>query len=78
MGTKQVPQSYIHSCDGCDVVQRSEHVSRPKHWSDLTLSQDAYDYQGCAVADATVRRLLCNACTEKVAAAINATLSKSQ
>ncbi len=77
MGTKKVPESYLHTCDGCGATQQHDRVSRPKYWSDLTLSRDAYDYQGCAVADGSVSRLLCDKCTEKVTSAINAALART-
>ena len=38
----------------------------------LTLAQDAHDFQGAAVADGTIKRLLCESCTGLVGVAINA------
>ena len=71
MGTQRVPAKYLHVCDGCAAEIGQESAGRPPHWSELTLAQDAYDFQGSAVADATIKRLLCRKCTALVSSAIN-------
>lgn len=74
MGTTKIPEKYMHTCDGCGTKEETTNVSRPTIWSRLVLERDAHDFQGAAVADATVRRLLCSKCTDKVAVAMNAAL----
>ena len=74
MAVKEVPVSYIHTCDGCKCEETTKTKTRPKFWSELKLLQDAYDYQGCAVADGSISRSLCLNCTSKVTKAINASL----
>lgn len=46
-------------------------MSKPIRVSRLTLAQDAHDYQGAAVADGTVKLLLCPRCTLAAIQAIN-------
>jgi len=75
MATRKIPEAFEHICDGCKKTETSASSSRPKFWSTLTISRDAYDYQGCAVADASVSRLLCENCTSAVTKAVNASLS---
>jgi hypothetical protein len=76
MGERKIPETYEYECDACERTETMGRRARPKYWTELTLSRDAYDYQGCAVADGTVKRLLCAECSEKVSAAINASLTK--
>jgi len=82
MAIREIPKSYEYTCDGCQFVHIQENASghyfnsRPPHWASLTFARDAYDYQGAACADATVKRLLCAMCAGKVALAINAALVK--
>jgi hypothetical protein len=74
MATREIPASLFYVCDGCGVEMPGSDRSRPKYWSQLVLRQDAYDYQGCAVADGTVTRDLCRPCTDKVTSVINAAI----
>ena len=74
MGVEEIPQSFVYKCDGCGKPQVTPTKRRPAHWAELRLAQDAYDFQGCAVADGTIERLLCSDCTQKVVDAINAIL----
>jgi hypothetical protein len=82
MGIREVPKSYVYTCDGCRKEHTQENASghylnsRPKYWSTLKVGRDAYDYQGCAVADGSIERLLCDSCSEKVMKAINKALEK--
>lgn len=69
MGVKIVPETKEWGCDICKLTEVSPH--RPPHWGNLHLQQDAYDYQGAAVADGSIKRLLCNKCRVAVIAAIN-------
>lgn len=84
MGILEIPKSFEYTCDACGEkhVQKnaSGHYTNscPPHWAQLMLVQDAYDYQGAAVADGTLKRLLCRKCTEIVSDAINAALQSSE
>lgn len=77
MTIREIPKSFEYICDGCGVKHLQENAtghysnSRPAHWATLTLAREAYDYQGSACADATIKRLLCEKCSGQVAAAIN-------
>lgn len=84
MGIQEIRKSYIYTCDACgkEHIQKNAKGyysdSRPPHWSRLVLNQDAHDFQGAAVADGTIKRLLCEDCTPKVAAAVNAAIRKGE
>lgn len=71
MPTTEIPAAFKHVCDGCEAVQQSQSRTRPAYWCDLTVAQDAYDYQGHAVADGTIRKLLCDECKRAVVHAVN-------
>lgn len=71
MGVKEIPVMYEHSCDCCGKIERTPANFRPKYWSNLHISQDAYDFQGNAVADGSIRRLLCGECKDIIITAIN-------
>lgn len=75
MAVRKIEASYEHVCDGCGAVERTASTSRPKYWADLHILQDAYDYQGCAVADGSVKRLLCRECASDVADWVNGALA---
>jgi hypothetical protein len=72
MAVREVAASFEHVCDCCKSVEASSSRSRPKYWCDLHVLRDAYDFQGCAVADGSVKLLLCLNCGEKVTKAMNA------
>ncbi len=78
MSVREIAASFEITCDGCKAVVSQHHKNRPPHWVDLHILRDAYDFQGAAVADASVKRLLCDDCASKVFAAINAALSVTQ
>lgn len=77
MSIETIPQAFKYTCDLCGKehlqVNASGHYSnsRPPHWATLIVAQDAYDYQGSACADATIKRLLCDDCRPLIIAAIN-------
>lgn len=75
MGIREIAASYEFVCDGCGKVEKKQSNSRPSHWAGLHISADAYDYQGCAVADASVNRLLCPICTDATHKAINTVMT---
>lgn len=72
-----IPQSYKYICDSCGKSHLQQNASghytdsRPPHWARLTIAQHAYDFQGAAVADGTISKLLCEYCTGLISEAIN-------
>lgn len=84
MGITEIPRSFIYTCDGCGEQHKQENAgghytdSRPPRWSRLTLARDAHDFHGIAVADDSIKRLLCESCSTKVAQAINAAFTKGK
>jgi hypothetical protein len=83
MAIREVPRSYVYTCDGCGEEHTQENAnghysnSRPSYWSKLKIEKDAYDYQGAPVADGSVELLLCNKCTSAIIESINTTFKKS-
>lgn len=71
MAVTEVATRWTYKCDGCGTTEDRESKSRPKHWSDLHILCDAYDFQGAAVADGSVKLLLCLGCGEAAVKAIN-------
>lgn len=72
MAVREIPASYEYVCDGCKKATTTPtKIGRPRYWATLAIEQNAYDHHGCAVADGTVRRLLCRDCTETASMAIN-------
>ena len=82
MAIREIPKSFEYSCDSCGEVHLQENAnghysdSRPPHWTRLKLSRSAYDFQGYACADASIERLLCEKCSERVVQAINTALAE--
>lgn len=75
MAVREIPAAFLFTCDGCGTEESMKSKSRPTYWADLIIQQDAYDFQSCAVADGTVRRLLCGNCKTRIVAALNAALN---
>ncbi len=71
MAIREIPAAFEHACDACGKAVQKPTKSRPEYWCGLVVEQDAYDYQGHAVADATIRRVLCGECKTVVVKAIN-------
>jgi hypothetical protein len=77
MAIETIPQAFKYICDLCGKKHLQENASghysnsRPPRWATLIVAQDAYDYQGCAVGDRTIKRLLCDGCRALVIEAIN-------
>ena len=44
--------------------------ARPASWAWVVIEQDAFDYQGAAVADGTLRQLACSNCKTRAEKAI--------
>jgi len=74
MSVRHIPESFEHTCDGCGWSEVTRNESRPKYWTTLIIQREAYDYQGNAVADGTIRRTLCKECSSVVSEAINASI----
>lgn len=71
MAVREIAAQFEHTCDGCGKVENQSSRSRPKYWTGLKIEADAYDFQGCAVANAGVDRVLCGDCTRIVHKAVN-------
>lgn len=77
MAVQEIPRAFKYVCDVCRTEHLQENASghytnsTPKYWARLVIKQDAYDYQGAAVADGSIERLLCSDCRSGVIAAIN-------
>lgn len=78
MAIRHIPEIVVFICDGCSAEQKAdgEYQRRPKYWSTLRVERDAYDYQGCAVADGSIERMLCRECSTKLENAINQALNR--
>jgi hypothetical protein len=78
MAIREIPKSFEYQCDVCGKTHLQENAnghytnSRPPHWAWLMVKQDAYDYQGAAVADGSINRLLCDECRPSLVEAVNA------
>lgn len=83
MGITEIPRSFLYTCDGCGEEHKQENAgghyteSRPPFWSNLIMRRSAYD-SGMAVADASIIKLLCVRCSDRVEYAIKATLPKRE
>lgn len=77
MAVTDLPARKLFKCDCCGATtEESASTSRPSHWCNLHVLRDAYDFQGCAVADASVKLLLCTPCTTATVAAVNAVVDE--
>jgi len=64
---KTTPEITIVICDVCGNDDKYSH----SHHGGLIIKRDALDFSGAAVADASVKRDLCNACLLRIEKAIN-------
>lgn len=77
MTVREIPRAFEYICDVCSKTHRQENAgghytnSRPPHWSHLKIGRDAYDFNGIAVADGSIERLLCDECGPVIFTAIN-------
>lgn len=72
MAVREIPAAFEMRCDCCGKIETSASKGRPAHWSDFHILRDAYDFQGAAVADGSVKLLLCLECSEPITKAVNA------
>jgi len=72
MAIKDIKQHWIVACDCCGVEKTQAGTYRPSKWVGIKVAQDALDYSGAAVADASVDLMLCAECGSRVVDAINA------
>lgn len=78
MAVREIAASFEFVCDGCKAVETKATNSRPAYWSDFHILRDAYDFQGNACADGSVKLLLCMDCSEATTKAVNAVLAKAE
>jgi hypothetical protein len=64
MSVREIPATKEWCCDLCQKTVVAP--SRPPHWANLHLQQDAHDYQGAAVADASIKRLARDAALQEI------------
>lgn len=74
MAIREIAASFEVVCDCCRETETMTSKHRPKYWSDFNILRDAYDFQGHAVADGSVKLLLCLKCSDAVAKAVNNTV----
>lgn len=69
MATRVIPEQKITTCDVCEIVVGKGNRARNGR---LVLKRDALDYQGNAIADASIiMRDLCDGCLERISDVIN-------
>ena len=68
MAERNTPATKTYICDGCGA-KAQDHI--PSNWTKLIIKANALDFQGAAVADASVSRDLCATCTGIVHKAVN-------
>jgi hypothetical protein len=68
MGVTIQPATRHYECDGCG---KKGEGSTPANWANLHWGRNALDFQGNAVADASISLLLCSYCDKKAADAVN-------
>lgn len=76
MAVTEIYATWRATCDCCKATEEMASRGRPKYWIDLHILRDAYDFQGCAVADGSVKLLLCKACADSAQKALNASFDE--
>lgn len=76
MAVQEIAATFRYACDGCGATETMPRKDRPRYWSDFHILRDAYDFQGCAVADGSVRLTLCVECGNAAATAVNKALDE--
>lgn len=72
MSTHTTPAKTVITCDCCGKTCGAEPGQVRRVYSGgLIVKKDALDFQGYAVADASVKRDLCDSCLHIVSAAVN-------
>lgn len=72
MTTTTIPERTFITCDCCKRKCGNETGQARRSMSGgLIVQRDALDFQGCAVADGSVKRDLCDSCLHAVSEAIN-------
>lgn len=65
MAIREIPKSFVYTCDVCGVEHAQENAnghytdSRPPHWVRLMFKRTAYDEHNMPCVDASVELLLC-------------------
>lgn len=68
MATRVIPEQKITTCDVCGIETDKKNRSLGGR---LVLKRDALDFQGQAVADASVMRDLCDSCLKEISDVVN-------
>ena len=72
---KTIPGREDLYCDVCGRLCGKGEAPRTRN-GELIVKMDALDFQGKAVADASVRRELCDPCLERIGKVVNAEAEK--
>jgi hypothetical protein len=78
MAVTEVYATWRATCDCCKATEEMVSKGRPKHWIDLHILRDAYDFHDCAVADGSVKLLLCTTCADSALKAMNTSFDKAR
>lgn len=70
MTSTKIPERWRHKCDSCGIVSEHELQHRPEHWCQLILKRAATDFQGNAVGENNINRLVCADCTNLLVQAV--------
>jgi len=77
MAISEIPAQRVFKCDGCGFEKTEvAGTSRPRYWANFHVLRDAYDFQGAACADASVKLILCNECADTAAKAVNTAIAQ--
>lgn len=76
MAIKEVRQYWVVTCDCCGTTKEVASRSAPMDWVEINVGQAATDFQGNAVADASVHLSLCRECGIAVVAGMNAAIDR--
>lgn len=81
MATRTVPEEKWFVCDVCGAEEqtpRSQGKGLRLHGGRLVLKRDALDHHNAPVADASVKRDLCDKCLNIITKAVNAAAERIQ
>lgn len=66
-----IPSKCIITCDACGLQGERGRTSNFRYNGGVVVERDALDFQGAPVANATVRRDLCDDCVTDLSEVVN-------
>ena len=79
MGIKKIEPSWTAICDRCGAFEEGcKSANRPHGWAEIKMMQEAEDYQGSPIADASFGRLVCRTCREEFTRMFNIWLKEGE